>query len=184
MMKVKSNRSKIKRTHEHQIMQDFPLDSYPHRSGTPPGLRVLSFLFHGTSAQYSVGQSFFGFNRRRSKELVNVTPSLCLRCSFILFAALHPLAPAQVRLRPLAPEQVGLKPCSSATGSTGTGCSLNDSFTLSNHAISATWSLRGGSLRWQSLTNHYTGASLSLDGSVFVLVPRRGRPAFGRLQNY
>ena len=29
--------------------------------------------------------------------------------------------------------------------------------TLSNDAISATWSVRGGSLRWQSLTNHFTG---------------------------
>jgi hypothetical protein len=45
---------------------------------------------------------------------------------------------------------------------------------LSNHAISATWSVRGGSLRWQSLTNHFTGATLSLDGSVFELVPKEG----------
>jgi len=46
--------------------------------------------------------------------------------------------------------------------------------TLSNHAISATWSVRGGSLRWQSLTNHFTGATLPLDGSVFELVPKEG----------
>ena len=52
--------------------------------------------------------------------------------------------------------------------------SNQDTFTLSNHAISATWSLRGGSLRWQSLTNHYTGAQLSLDESVFVLLPKEG----------
>lgn len=45
---------------------------------------------------------------------------------------------------------------------------------LSNHAISATWSVRGGSLRWQSLTNHFTGATLPLDGSVFELVPKEG----------
>jgi hypothetical protein len=46
--------------------------------------------------------------------------------------------------------------------------------TLSNHAISATWLVRGGSLRWQSLTNHFTGATLALDGSVFELVPKEG----------
>ncbi len=46
--------------------------------------------------------------------------------------------------------------------------------TLSNRAISATWSNRGGSLRWQSLTNHFTGATLPLDGSVFELVPKEG----------
>ena len=72
-----------------------------------------------------------------------------LGCSFILFAALYP-----------------------ATAKPAT--SNQDSFTLSNHAISATWSLRGGSLRWQSLTNHYTGAQLSLDESVFVLLPKEG----------
>ncbi len=46
--------------------------------------------------------------------------------------------------------------------------------TLSNHAISATWTVRGGSLRWKSLTNHFTGATLPLDGSVFELVPKEG----------
>jgi hypothetical protein len=49
-----------------------------------------------------------------------------------------------------------------------------DSISLSNASISATWSIRGGSLRWQSLTNHFTKASLALDGSVFELVPKEG----------
>jgi hypothetical protein len=49
-----------------------------------------------------------------------------------------------------------------------------DTITLSNHAISATWSVGDGSLRWRSLTNHFTGATLSLDGSVFELVPKEG----------
>ena len=49
-----------------------------------------------------------------------------------------------------------------------------DSITLSNDAISATWSVRGASLRWQSLANHFTEAKLPLDGSVFELVPREG----------
>jgi hypothetical protein len=49
-----------------------------------------------------------------------------------------------------------------------------DTITLSNDAISATWSIRGGSLRWQSLTNHLTGATLSPDGSVFELVQKEG----------
>ena len=49
-----------------------------------------------------------------------------------------------------------------------------DSITLSNDAIAATWSVRGASLHWQSLTNHFTGTSLPLAGSVFELVPREG----------
>jgi hypothetical protein len=49
-----------------------------------------------------------------------------------------------------------------------------DTLTLSNDAISAAWSIRGGSLCGQSLTNHLTGAVLPLDGSVFELVPREG----------
>jgi hypothetical protein len=49
-----------------------------------------------------------------------------------------------------------------------------DTLTLSNDAISATWSVAGGSLRWQSLANHFTGVTLPLDGSAFELVPREG----------
>ncbi|MGC1453283.1 MAG: enterotoxin [Candidatus Sulfotelmatobacter sp.] len=49
-----------------------------------------------------------------------------------------------------------------------------DSITLSNDAISATWSVRGGSLRCQSLVNRFTGATLPLEGSAFELVPREG----------
>jgi hypothetical protein len=48
------------------------------------------------------------------------------------------------------------------------------SIALSNTAISATWSIRDGSLRWRSLTNRFTGATLSLDGSVFELLPKEG----------
>ena len=50
----------------------------------------------------------------------------------------------------------------------------SDSISLSNDSISATWTIRGGSLRWQSLTNHFTKVSLPLDGSVFELVPKEG----------
>ena len=49
-----------------------------------------------------------------------------------------------------------------------------DSITLGNGAIAATWSIRDGSLTSQSLTNHFTGTTLPLDGSVFELVPREG----------
>jgi hypothetical protein len=49
-----------------------------------------------------------------------------------------------------------------------------DLVTLSNDAISATWSLRGGTLHWQSLVNHFTKATLSLDGGVFELLPKEG----------
>jgi len=49
-----------------------------------------------------------------------------------------------------------------------------DLISLSNDAISATWSVQGGSLQWQSLQNHFTNASLPLGGSVFELVPKEG----------
>jgi len=49
-----------------------------------------------------------------------------------------------------------------------------DSLTLSNDAISATWSVSGGSLHWQSLVNKFTGVTLPLDGSTFELVPKEG----------
>ncbi len=56
------------------------------------------------------------------------------------------------------------------------GASKQDVVTLSNAAITATWSLRGGQLRSQSITNHFTGAHLPLDGNVFVLLTKEGAP--------
>jgi len=61
-----------------------------------------------------------------------------------------------------------------SAGQAASAGGLHDTISLSNDAISATWSIRGGSLRWQGLTNHFTGASLSPDRSVFELVPREG----------
>jgi hypothetical protein len=49
-----------------------------------------------------------------------------------------------------------------------------DSLTLSNDALSATWTVAGGSLRWQRLANKFTGATLPLDSSPFELVPKEG----------
>jgi hypothetical protein len=49
-----------------------------------------------------------------------------------------------------------------------------DALTLSNDAISATWSVAGGSLHWQSLTNRWTAITEALDGSVFELIPKEG----------
>jgi hypothetical protein len=49
-----------------------------------------------------------------------------------------------------------------------------DNITLSNDAISATWSVRGASLHWASLVNHFTNTTLPLAGSVFALVPKEG----------
>jgi hypothetical protein len=49
-----------------------------------------------------------------------------------------------------------------------------DNLTLSNDAISAAWSIRGGALRWKSLTNHFTDATLPLNESTFELVPKEG----------
>jgi hypothetical protein len=49
-----------------------------------------------------------------------------------------------------------------------------DSVSLSNEAMSATWTTQNGSLRLQSLTNNFTGAVLPIDASAFELVPTEG----------
>jgi hypothetical protein len=49
-----------------------------------------------------------------------------------------------------------------------------DTLTLSDEAISATWTVAGGGLHWQSLTNRWTGITEPLDGSTFELVPKEG----------
>ncbi len=49
-----------------------------------------------------------------------------------------------------------------------------DKLILSNEAITAVWTISGGSLRWHSLSNHFANESLQLNGSVFELVPREG----------
>ena len=62
-----------------------------------------------------------------------------------------------------------------AGAATGVLAAQNGSaLTLSNQAIAATWSVRDHTLRWQSLTNHFTGVTLSLDGSPFAFVPKEG----------
>jgi len=63
----------------------------------------------------------------------------------------------------------------SAHAASGVQASVEGSvLALSNQAISATWSIRGGQLRLQSLSNLFTGSNLSLDSNVFELVPREG----------
>jgi len=52
--------------------------------------------------------------------------------------------------------------------------SEGDALTLSDEAIAAVWSVHGGALRWQSLSNRLTGATLSFDSSTFELVPKEG----------
>jgi hypothetical protein len=49
-----------------------------------------------------------------------------------------------------------------------------DSLTLANESISATWTTRGGSLRFQSVTNNFTGTTLLSEGDTFELVPKEG----------
>ena len=49
-----------------------------------------------------------------------------------------------------------------------------DVLSLSNDVISAAWSVRDGTLRWQSLTNRFTGKILPINGSPFELVPKEG----------
>lgn len=52
--------------------------------------------------------------------------------------------------------------------------SQGDTVTLSNLALSATWSIKDGVLRWQSLRNFLTGENLAFTGSAFDLVPKEG----------
>lgn len=49
-----------------------------------------------------------------------------------------------------------------------------NAITLSNDAISATWSIRDGSLRLENLTNRFTQKSISLNEPAFELVPKEG----------
>jgi hypothetical protein len=46
--------------------------------------------------------------------------------------------------------------------------------TLSNEAIAASWSILGGALRNQSISNRLTGTTLSFDTSAFQLIPGEG----------
>ncbi len=49
-----------------------------------------------------------------------------------------------------------------------------DTLILSSEAVSASWSIQGGVLHWQSLTNRFTGSTLPLSGNVFAFVPKEG----------
>ena len=49
-----------------------------------------------------------------------------------------------------------------------------DVLSLSNDVIAASWSVGGGTLRWQNLDNHITGMTLPIEGSPFELVPKEG----------
>jgi hypothetical protein len=49
-----------------------------------------------------------------------------------------------------------------------------DVLSLSNDVISASWSVGGGTLRWQSLDNHITGKTLPINSNSFELVPKEG----------
>ena len=78
-------------------------------------------------------------------------------CPFLLIALVVLLAP--LRALPSSVVQAGRDA---------------DQLTLSNEAITATWSVRGGSLRWLRLTNRFTGTGLQFNDSPFELVPREG----------
>lgn len=59
-----------------------------------------------------------------------------------------------------------------------------DALSLSNEVLSATWSVRDGTLSWKSLANRLTAKTLWIDADVFELVPKEGavlRPAHFRL---
>ena len=66
----------------------------------------------------------------------------------------------------------GFAPC--AVSSTVQATHNGENFTLSNEAVAATWSARGGALSWQSFSNRFTGVTLPLNASVFELIPKEG----------
>jgi hypothetical protein len=67
-----------------------------------------------------------------------------------------------------------LAPALAALPGTVQAAHQGDGIALGNDAIAATWSIRDGFLKSQSLTNHFTGTTLPLAGSVFELVPKEG----------
>jgi len=62
----------------------------------------------------------------------------------------------------------------SLTSSSANGQARSNVFTLKNDAISASWSVENGSLRWHELSNRFTGESLPIEESTFQLLPREG----------
>jgi hypothetical protein len=69
---------------------------------------------------------------------------------------------------------VGFACLCSSLASTVEARGEGDQFVLSNETISATWSVRGGALRSENLTNRLTGSTLRLHASAFALIPREG----------
>jgi hypothetical protein len=63
---------------------------------------------------------------------------------------------------------------SQAAASSVTAVIDGDRISLSNESLSATWSVRGGALRWASLTNHFSNSTLPITDDAFELVPREG----------
>ncbi|HEX3822070.1 MAG TPA: enterotoxin [Candidatus Sulfotelmatobacter sp.] len=60
--------------------------------------------------------------------------------------------------------------CVPASSAAQTGNGL----TLSNEALAATWSVREGGLRLESITNRFTGETLTINITPFELVPKEG----------
>jgi hypothetical protein len=69
---------------------------------------------------------------------------------------------------------LGLLTASAYAAGTVRAEAQGEQLTLSNEAISAVWSIHGGSLHWLSLANQFTAATLRLDGNVFELAPKEG----------
>ena len=67
-----------------------------------------------------------------------------------------------------------LIPCFALGSDEVTAARQGDSFSLSNQEISASWSVQGGVLRPQSLTNRFTGVTIRLAGDAFTIVPKEG----------
>ena len=64
---------------------------------------------------------------------------------------------------------VGLPPCSAASA-TVQATQNGDTFTLSNEAVAAVWSGKGGALLWQGVTNRFRDARpVVLDTNLEIL---------------
>jgi len=63
--------------------------------------------------------------------------------------------------------------CAAALSFSQTGAQ-GDKLTLANDSISATWSVRDGTVRWENLTNHLTSSTVTFGGTLFKLLPKEG----------
>ncbi len=99
-------------------------------------------------------------------------PKLLAPCWILAFAIAAPMWAQPPSAVHSSGKSAGFPPAASTVRALREG----DRFSLSNEAMSATWSIQNRSLRWLSATNEFTGTALPIDRSVFELVPKEGAP--------